>query len=59
MKQKIEKKKFPLTDINLINPNLSSAGDTLLYIKNHLSYKLRNDLCIYKPVKLESTFIEL
>ena len=26
----------------------SSAGGTLLYIANHLSYKIRNDLKIYK-----------
>ena len=26
----------------------SSAGGTLLYISNHLSYKTRCDLCIYK-----------
>ena len=30
----------------------------MLYIGNHLSYKPRNDLCIYKFADLESTFIE-
>ena len=30
----------------------------MLYIKNHLSHKPRNDLCIYKTAELESTFIE-
>ena len=30
----------------------------MLYIRNHLSYKPRNDLCIYKTAELESTFIE-
>ena len=37
----------------------SSAGGTLLYIANHLSYKPRLDLNIYKSIKLESTFIEI
>ena len=36
----------------------TSAGGTLLYIANHLSYKCRNDLNIYKKNELESTFIE-
>ena len=31
----------------------------MLYIKNDISYKLRNDLKIYKPEQLESTFIEI
>ena len=37
----------------------SSAGGTLLYIANHLSYKPHNDLNIYKKSELESTFIEV
>ena len=37
----------------------TSAGGTLLYIANHLSYKCRNDLNIYKKIELESTFIEI
>ena len=40
-------------------PTESSAGGTLLYIRNHLSYKPRNDLSIYKPTELESSFIEI
>ena len=40
-------------------PTESSAGGTLLYIANHLSYKSRNDLNIYKKSELESTFIEV
>ena len=40
-------------------PTESAAGGTLLYISNHLSYKPRNDLCIYKSTELESTFIEI
>ena len=37
----------------------SSAGGTLLYIANHLSYKCRNDRNIYKKSELESNFIEI
>ena len=37
----------------------SSAGGILLYIANHLSYKTRNDLNIYKKFELESTFVEI
>ena len=40
-------------------PTETSAGDTLLYIANHLSYKCRNDLYIYKKNELESIFIEI
>ena len=39
-------------------PTETSAGGTLLYIANHLSYKFCNDLNIYKKNELESTFIE-
>ena len=42
-----------------MTPTESSAGDTLLYIASHLSYKPRPDLNIYKAIKLESTFIEI
>ena len=37
----------------------TSAGGTLLYIANHLSYKCRNDLNMYKKNEVESTFIEI
>ena len=37
----------------------ANAGGTLIYIRNHLSYKTRNDLKIYKSFELESTFIEI
>ena len=37
----------------------ANAGDTLICVRNHLSYKTRNDLKIYKSFKLESTFIEI
>ena len=40
-------------------PTETSAGGTLLYIANHLSYKCFNDLYIYKKNELESTFIEI
>ena len=40
-------------------PTETSAGGTLLYITNHLSYKCCNDLNIYKKNELESTFIEI
>ena len=41
--------------MNLPRPKLLG---TLLYIANHLSYKCRNNLNIYKWNGLESTFIE-
>ena len=37
----------------------SSAGGTLLYIANHLSYKTCSDLNIYKKIELVSTFVEI
>ena len=40
-------------------PTESTAGGTMLYIANHLSYILRHDLKIYKTSELEPTFIEL
>ena len=40
-------------------PTESTAGGTLLYIANHLSYKSCNDLNLYKTNQLESTFIEI
>ena len=40
-------------------PTESSAGGTLLYLANHLSYKPHLDLNIYKSNELESTFIEV
>ena len=54
-----------LNNLNLNNysfeftPTETCAGGTLLYIANHLSYKCRNDLNIYKKNALESTFIEI
>ena len=40
-------------------PNETSAGGTLLYIANYLSYKYRNNLNIYKRNELVSNFIEI
>ena len=40
-------------------PTESSAGETLIYNSQNLSYKPRKDLRIYCPKELESTFIEL
>ena len=39
-------------------PTKSSAGGTLLYTANRLSYKPHTDLCLNKANYLESTFIE-
>ena len=36
-----------------------NACGTLIYIRNHLSYKTRNDLKIYESFVLESTFIQI
>ena len=52
-------------NINLKNYNFeytpaeSTAGGTMLFIANHLAYKLRHGFKIYKNNELESTFIEL
>ena len=62
---RITKNKTQINDIDLTNysyvhcPTESSAGGTLLYIRNNLSYKARTDLNIYKSGELESTFIEI
>ena len=40
-------------------PIESSAGGTLIYISNNISYVLRNDFQIYSPKELESIFIEI
>ena len=62
---RITKQVSLLNNLNLnhysfeFTPTEASAGGTLLYITNHLSYKCRNDLNIYKKNELESTFIEI
>ena len=40
-------------------PTETSAGGTILSIANHLSYKRRNDLNIYKKNELKSPFIKI
>ena len=56
---RIKKDESPINSINLKGyshescPTESAAGGTLLYITNNLSYKPRNDLCIYKSKDLE------
>ena len=37
-------------------PTETSAGGTLLYIANHLSYKCQNDLNIYKKMNLNLVY---
>ena len=59
-------KKYLQSPINLQLSNYSiehtlsesSAAGILLYISKRLSYQLRNDLRLYDPGKIESTFIE-
>ena len=64
-KTRITKQVSLSNNLNLNNhslkftPTETSAGGTLLYIANHLSYKCRNDLNVYKKNELESTFIEI
>ena len=61
---RITKQVSLLNNLNLNNysfeftPTETSAGGTLLFIVNRISYKCRNDLNIYKKSELESTFIE-
>ena len=51
---------FPFNNHSFeFTPTETFAGGNLLYITNHLSYKCRNDLNIYKKNELESTFIEI
>ena len=63
-KSRIKKNMFPINSTNLKDcsyescPTETSVGGTLLYISNHLFYKSRNDLCIYKST-VEKTFIEI
>ncbi|XP_057305356.1 uncharacterized protein LOC130642284 [Hydractinia symbiolongicarpus] len=62
---KIMKNLNPNYDINLEGyqlfhtPTESSAGGTLLYVRNHFNCKIRDDLNIYKSKELESIFIEI
>ena len=62
---RITKNKLPPIYISISNyscefcPTEANAAGTLIYIRNHLSYKTRNDLKIYKSFELESTLIEI
>ena len=53
--QNIELSNYPFEH----TPTASSAGGTLLYIANHLSYKTRIYLDIFQKFELESTFVEI
>ena len=62
---RITKSNLPTSNIRIPGYNIeqtpteSSAGGTLIYISQKLSYKNRPDLQIYNPKHLESTFIEI
>ena len=62
---RITKQTSLLNNLNLNNYSFeftqieTSSGGALLYIANHLPYKCRNDLNIYKKNELQSTFIEI
>ena len=62
---RITKNKLPPIDISIPNysyefyPVEAYGGGALIYIRNHLSYRFRNDLKIYKSFQLESIFIEI
>ena len=62
---RITKNVNKIPNINLCNyafeftSTESSAVGTLIYVANHLAYKPRTDLQIYKKSDLESTFIEI
>ena len=63
--KRITKNKARINNIDLTSYSFehcateSSAGGTLLYVRNHLSYKTRNDLNILKCAELESVFFEI
>ena len=62
---RITKQVSLLNNLNLNNcsfeftPIELSAGGTLLYIANHLSYKCQNDLNIYKKMNLNLLLLKL
>ena len=64
-KSRITKSNPPSSNIHIPGYNIeqtsteSSAGGTLIYISQKLSYKNRPDLQIYHPKHLEYTFIEI
>ena len=52
-------KNVSVTQNIVLNNYFFEHTPTPLYIANPLSYKIRNDLKIYKKFELESTFIEI
>ena len=62
---RISKTNFSPTNIALANyvieqtPTESNAGGALLYTNRKHSYKIRKDLKLYKPYKIESVFVEV
>ena len=62
---RISKTNFSPTNIALANyvieqtPTESNAEGALLYINRKHSYKIRKDLKLYKPHKIESVFVEV
>ena len=62
---RIPKQASLLNNLNLNNhsfeftPTETSAGGTLLYIANYLSYKCRNDLNIYKKMNWNLLLLKL
>ena len=63
---KLQENIEPHTDISLpgfqtpiSTPTASSKGGVLLYVKNGIKFKPREDLKMYKSRELESTFIEI
>ena len=64
-KSRISETNFSPTNIALASyaieqtPTKCNAGGTLLYINSKHSYKIRKDLKLYKPHKIESVFVEV
>ena len=63
---KIHRDFDPKIDINIEGyqspvgtPTESTKGGVLIYVKNSINFKPRNDLNIYKSKELESSFIEI
>ena len=63
---KIEDGKTPIVDISLTGyqkpestPTKATKGGVLIYVRQGLHYKIRNDLNIYKAKELESKFVEI
>ena len=62
---RISKHNLPTININITGYNIehtpteSKAGGTLMYISEKISYKIHNNLNIYNPKQLKSTFIEI